>query len=282
MSIMIRTALIAALVSFAAPAAAQNDAAAREFAEQAIAQMQEAMPDANFEMEPGEPLQINVANTPHFEEGAINLHRVYGFCQEADKKACMGELRGLISLAMQEKPQSGADNLRIIVRDAAYWGYVVETLPGEALPQHRQIGEDLYAILAIDSPTSIAIASPSTIAEIGLEPEAAWELAAEQTRAAIPPLPDPAAMEEQLFAYEGEEYMASILFDIEAWAAIAETAGPDLMITAVSEQFVITGLIPDENLDGMKEAVLADCNSAPRCISPHVYRFRGGMWVIAD
>ena len=271
------------IAAFAQPAFAQDDEDARAFAERAIARMQEALPDGRFEMEPGDPLQINVENTPRFDEGVVNLHRVYGYCLSATADECKAELSGLIEMVQEEPPVSGPENLRILVRDAYYMQQILQMLPEEAVPQHRQIGEDLFAILAIDSPETIALAAPEAIADFGLSTDAAWELAEEQTRGAIPPLPNAAMLEEEWHAYEGTEYMASMLFDTAAWSEIAREAGPEMMVTATSDQFVIVGKIGGgEQLEGLKEAAAQDCAAAPRCMSPNVYRFRDGQWVIAE
>ena len=63
---------------------------------------------------------------------------------------------------------------------------------------------------------------------------------------------------------------------------LADEVGPDLFITVATDQIVIVGLVPDgKPLDDLAEAVRADCAAAARCISPHVFRFRGGKWIIA-
>lgn len=281
---MIRTiAGVGALVlaAMAAPLAAQDTAETRAFAEKAIAQMREAMPDASFEMEPGEPLQVNVRNTPRFEEGAINLHRVYGVCLQAEREDCEREVAGLVAMAMEKPPEMGPENLRIIVRDAEYWRAVLGMLPEHAIPQHHRIGDDLYAIIAIDSPTSIAIGAPDMIADFGLEPEAAWKLAAQQTRRILNNLPDPASLAAKPAAFVADEYMASMIFDTEAWEILAADYGPDLVVAVPSEQIVLFAIIADADLGAVREFALAECNAASRCISPNVYRFRDGLWSIA-
>lgn len=269
--------------AFAAPASAQDDAAARAFAAKAVEKLRVAMPDASFEMNAEEPLQIDVAGAPNLQEGHINLHRVYAYCETVPEPECETEFARLVDIFVQEPPEKGPDNLRIIVRDAEYWGYVKEAIPADKLPQHRKVGEDLFAILALDSPQSISLADPDTIEEFGLTDEDAWRRASAQTRLMLPAFPTAASFETGLHAFEGTEYIASMLFDVEAWQIIAAGTGPDLMITAASDQFVLAGIVPDgETLDRIREAVVSDCASAPRCVSPNVYRFRDGMWVIAD
>ena len=263
------------------PAQSQDDAEARAFAKAAIEQLQAAMPDGTFEQEPGEPLQINVADTPRFEEGAINLHRIYGFCQTATEEDCQSQLTRLVAMLQEEAETSGPENLRIIVRDAEYWQNVTEVLDGEPLPQHRRIGDDLYAILAIDSPNAIAIAAPDTLAEFGLTAEEAWEQAARQTSEMLAELPTREALLEQPAAFVAEEYMASMLFDTEAWTIAAAMFGPDLAVAAPNEQVAVVAILADDALEPLREFARDQCASAARCISPNVYRFRDDKWVIA-
>ncbi len=283
---MIRRIAIAGAACFAAlatPAASQDTLETREFAEAMVDRLQDAVPEGSFELEPGEPLQINVANTPRFEVGTVNLHRIYGFCLEAPRKECDRQISNLVQMVMEEERAPGPENLRIIVRDAEYWGYIVETIPTEDLPQHQKIGEDLYAILAVDYPRTIAVGVSGVMDDIGVTADAAWERAAENTRDAIPQLPNGSTLADNWSAFEGTEYISSVMFDVNAWAPIAEAAGPDLFITVTSDQFVLAGILPaGDQFDELKQAVLEDCNAAARCISPHVYRYRDGMWVIAD
>ena len=147
---------------------------------------------------------------------------------------------------------------------------------------HRQIGEDLFAILVVDSPQSITLAGTEVLDELGLSAEEAWERGVEQTDT-VGSIPQAVDYKGRAFAFSGEEYMGSVLGDIARWSVVSDEVGPDLMIAAVSDQFVFSAVIPDgPNLDGVRQQVAEDCAAAARCISPHIYRFRGGKWVFAD
>ncbi|MEL6738569.1 MAG: hypothetical protein AAFO28_06555 [Pseudomonadota bacterium] len=263
--------------------AAQDTPGARAFARDAIALFSEALPEATYTSEPGDPLQINITEHPEFDSGTINLHRVYNLCQSISAQECDGEIANLVAELTRQPAQPSAADLRIIVRDAQYWGYVSEIDPSER-PPHRQIGEDLYAILALDSPVSISLAMPSMLEGFGISQSEAWAKGLAQTEANIPTIPvsEAESLLEGLVALAGEEYVGIALVDLERWGKIAERVGPELIVAVTSDQLVLAGLVPQgPELSDVKAFVIEDCNVAPRCISPNVYRFRDGRWVIA-
>ena len=68
-----------------------------------------------------------------------------------------------------------------------------------------------------------------------------------------------------------------------SWRGIAAEAGPDLFVTAVSDHFVFVGSMPDgARLEAFKQTVREDCAAQQRCVSPNIYCFRDGRWMIAD
>ncbi|MEO0906067.1 MAG: hypothetical protein AAFY07_00950 [Pseudomonadota bacterium] len=267
----------------AATAQAQDNPDTRNFAQRVIAQMEQAMPGGSFTSEPGDPLQVNALDAPGMEEGIVNLHRFYKYCQTASREDCAAQIDRLLAGLVQAQDDPQLNDLRVIVRDRQYWEAIKEALKqAGGLPLHRQIGEDLFALVALDTPDSIVIATSAHLADLGLNADRAWELAAEKTSAAIPQLPSAQDLQSDLLVYEGDAYMGSLLFDLDAWQTVSAAAGPDLMVTITSDSFVVVGLLPDgENLEGFKQAVREDCAAAPRCISPNIYRYRDGGWVIA-
>ncbi len=272
-----------ALGILAVPAAAQTDQAARDFAERVIPQVEAALPDVTVTSNAQEPLQLDLAGHPDWEDAEINLHRIYNFCLSASKTDCQAELDNMLSVITQPQPEYGPENLRVVVRDADYFSYVLNMAEDESMPLHKQIGDDLFAIIALDSPQAIAIAPPENITDMGLTPDQAWELATKQTLddMARIPLDEAEGFTEGMTIFEGEEYVASLLFDIEYWTKLSAILGPDMVVAAVSDQTAVVAVFDPELLEGFKEAVAADCNTAARCVSPNVYRLRDGMWRIA-
>ncbi|MCL9999134.1 MAG: hypothetical protein NBV68_07105 [Erythrobacter sp.] len=275
--------LLAALLAAGTPALAQNGPEARAFAADALPKIRAAFPDAEVAQEPGEPLQINITRKSETEPATINLHRVFGFCQNVDKDACEAELTGLIGILAKspKAPEREAANLRVIVRDGQYWNYVLGT-GLDPLPPHRRIGDDLFAILAFDSPEAIALAPADRIAELGLSPENAWLFAERQTARIIPGLPEEGAKLDGLTVFQGEEYTGSMMAYAAQWEALAAANGPDLAVIANSDQFVVAAVVPDgAELEKYRGLAEEQCKLASRCISPNVYRWREGKWVIA-
>jgi hypothetical protein len=268
-----------ALVWATAGHAAENE---RKFAARLLPQLQAAAPDWELRVSADDPLTIELTQGDG-QTGTINLHRIYGFCQNAMPEECDQVASEFVSRISAERPEPTAADLRVIVRDQEYVDHVVRTLPDGNRPPHRQIGDDLFAILAFDSPDTIALANEESLRALGLEGAAAWQLAEAQTKAILPPFPDGAGLAQNAVAFQEYEYLPSMLADTDAWRAIALAAGPDLFVTAVSDRFVFVAVLPDgPNLEEFKQVVREDCAAQERCISPNIYRFRDGRWVIAN
>ncbi len=267
------------------PLAAQDDPAERTFAEQALPEIVAAVPDAEVSMEPGDPLQINIKRANEAGSDTINLHRLRAFCQTITREECAAERTHLIEVitTTPSRAEPVAADLRIIVRDAEYWGYAERALgKSGTLPIHRRIGDDLYAIIAIDSTQTIQTANSENISNLGLTETEAWTQAARQTEAIIPSLPENQAIGDGLFAFQGEEYTGTMLAFPDRWTALAAVNGPDLAVIVPSDQIVAAAVIPDgEDLDGFRQFAQEQCDLAPRCISSNVYRWREGQWVIS-
>jgi len=250
-----------------------------------IARLAKAMPGATLSADPDDPLVI-VFKGGDWGEGSFNLHRIDGYCRQASARDCANVKAEFVAKVARKPAKATAASLRLIVRDRDYKDYVDSV--GKQAPdkgdfaKYRQIGDDLFAFLAADSADTIALVGDVTLKELGLTADQAWAQAQAQTRAVLPPLPDPQQLTKTATAYEDKEYLASLLIDLPAWGAIAAKVGPDLFVTAVSDQFVFVGTLPDgPKLEKFRKTVAEDCRAQERCVSPHIYRFRDGRWVIA-
>lgn len=280
---LLAAALVLLMFTTVSGCKAQAQPSEAEFAAAMIPRLQAALPDAELASDPDDPLAIKLDKWNDMEDAQINLHRIYGYCLNATAQDCETVSAEFIEKITYRPPPPEAKDLRVIVRDSQYWAYVEETFAAKGtLPPHRRIGEDLYAILAFDSPETITLAQGDDLKEMGLEGDAAWVLAQRQTAAILPPLPDGAAVKKQGVAFQDFEYLPSMLVDSAGWDRLARQVGPDLFVTAVSDGFVFVGLMPaGPGLDEFRKTVQEDCNAQPRCISPNIYRWRNGRWVIA-
>jgi hypothetical protein len=266
-----------------APVASASVPGERAFTTEMLGRIRAALSTASIEAVPDEPLTLR-GKTKNGEDTQYNLHRIYGFCAQAEPAACEASKAEYVQKLSVVPPKPTAASLRLIVRDRQYVDFLraQETNGSGASVFVKPIGEDLFILLASDSPDQIAVIGESVLKELGLSPAEAWDRAHAQTRKALPALPAPEQLASSAVAYEGEEYQGSLLADLEGWARLSASVGPDLFVTVVSDQFVMAAKMPDgPDLDAFRQAVAEDCAAQPRCISPNIYRFRDGRWAIA-
>jgi hypothetical protein len=255
----------------------------RDFAEDMLARLSKVAPERHLRIKEDEPLVIESGKAGQADEGVINLHRIFGFCVNNSPKDCDALRQEFVAKITIRPPDPTLSELRMIVRDRQYVEYIRSTFEksGVSVPS-RQIGDDLYVVMAFDSPQSISVANDEMLTKLGLTTETAWQTAMHQTAAILPPLPDGKKLKSGAVAFQEYEYLASLLADLGKWELVARDAGPDMFVTAVSDGFVFVGIMPDgPKLEGFRKTVADDCSTQPRCVSPNIYRFRNGRWVIA-
>lgn len=278
--------LILILLALAMGTAARAQAVAvgdeQQFSEDMLARFTEADRSSRFVI--AEPLVLSVEQRDG-QQGAVYLQRVFQFCLQASVADC-GASKAIFVRYMMERPAPPSRaNLRVIVRDTEYVDGAREIYSrgNQATgPLTRPIGDDLHAMIASDSPTQIAIITTLILNDLGLTEEEAWEVAYVNTDAALPAIPTIEQLQANWVGYQLPEYAASLLANPEGWRVLALAVGPELFVTAVSDQIVMVGLLPaGAELEQFKQAVRDDCAAAERCISPNLYRWRDGLWVIA-
>lgn len=254
------------------------------FTEKMMQQFQDASPSVKFSIK--EDLVLS-RKGGEWEEGEINLHRIFYFCQNNPAKDC-DDLKSefVKNLASASPSTFGPSDLRVIVRDEEYMDYLRgvfskgDSEAGSLISE--KIGDDLYAILAFDSTNAIQLATTKHIKEFSYTSDAAWQAGLKQTRAILPEFPSQKQLLNSAVAFEDQEYLASMLTFRDEWREISDAVGKDLFVTAVSDQFLFVGKMPDgAKLDDFKKTVREDCDAQPRCISPNIYRFANGSWTLA-
>jgi hypothetical protein len=279
--------IIAAMVALAAaPVWSAEPLDQRAFAADMVQRLQEKLPGAVLTPQPEDPLAITVEGGG-WDDAQFNLHRIFGYCAQSTAEDCKAAKAEFAQKMTKRPAKATPANLRFVVRDAQYLAYIRQLQAekgrsGQKIAIAEAIGEDLFAVLAADSPDQIAVVGDKLLKELALSEDKAWEFARKQTAAVLPPMPTAAQLSKSAVALEGEEYLASLVADLPAWGRLAEAVGPDLFVTLVSDQFVFVGTMPDgPGLIEFRKAVAEDCAAQQRCISPNVYRFRDGRWVIS-
>ena len=255
-----------------------------EFAARVLQRLQAAAPDMELRPSASDPLVIEIEDEGYWGEARINLHRLQAFCRKAPADECDAVLGNFVASVTAEPPEPIAANLRVVVRQQDYLDRLRETQDADAQPIYRRIGDDLYALLAFAGPGGVLIAIPQQLGDLQLGEQAAWDLAGEQTRAALPRLPRPIDIVRSPISIEEGDLLTSLLADTGTWRDIAAEVGPDLVVAATTDRFVLVAALPADyrRMREFKRAVREACAAVERCISPNLYRFREGRWVIAE
>ena len=274
--------ILALLLSASAPLPAVADEEA--FTAEMLGRFRTALPGVTLTPKPGDRLAI-LAEGGNWKDAQFNLGRIYHYCRQASTADCEAAKAEFVGKTTLPPPRMTRESLRLIVRDAEYVGYLrqleAEDGPG-TLALMEPIGEDLFALLASDSADATAVVGEKHLGELGLTRAEAWALGRRQTAAILPPMPTAAQLREGALAFQEYEYLASLLLDLPSWDALAREVGPDLFVTVVSDGFVFVGRLEDgPALAAFRETVAEDCAAQQRCVSPNIYRFRGGRWTIA-
>jgi len=276
---------VLALLALGAACAAVAAARPRGFRADMMARFAKAMPGARLTADPDQPLTI-LFKRADGTEGAFNLDTLVGYCRAASAADCAASKADFVMKMSRPHPDPTPASLRLVVRDRAYLDYIdaygAKSPEKGEVAKYRPIGDDLYAVLAADGEDTVALIGDVALRKLGLTPDQAWALAEAQTRAILPPLPKPAALRKAAVSYPEQHHLASLLIDLPAWEKLAARVGPTLFMTVVADHIVFVGQVPDgPALEDLKQAVVDDCAAQERCISPHLYRFRDGRWVIA-
>jgi hypothetical protein len=275
--------ILIGVLGFALPAIAAGTLSEGDFTQAMLKQFREAYPQAKIMA--GERLTLDVT-LPGEDVRQVFLHRVFEYCGNNPSECDQARADLVASLVDKVMPLT-RDSLRVVVRDSEYVESVRRMeLNSDRLAQRfavrRQIGDNLYIILASDSPRAIAMVGDSGLKDLGLTEDQAFDLAMRQTKAVLPALPGPHKLREASIAFSGEEYTGSIVADTKAWASIAEVTGGTLLVAVISDQLVMIMHVPDgPKIDELAKVAAESCRAAPRCISPSLYRFRDGGWRIA-
>ena len=265
-----------AAVLAATPAAAQTT-----FAERMLPFVEAEKPEGwSLRLDETDPSVIIFNTAEEEEDGFINLGRVEAICARVERAECDEVSADFARKIFTAPTEFTRADLRVIVRDQAYVDYFERELPADfERPPMRQIGDDLYAIMALDGPETVSLVRPSMLPGMGLAEDRAWEIAMAQSMDAERALPN--GPTGGTFESDDFTYLSAMVSDLPRWSALAEASGPDFYMMAPSEQLLRFGTAPDGRLPAIAAEAARECAEAQRCITPNVYRFRDGRWVMA-
>lgn len=237
--------------------------------------------------EPAEdPLSILRDKGSKEQEGTLNLHNVHAYCAAAEAPACETAKTEWLRRVMLPPQTVTRESLRLLVRNADYIAYANNpsgsAAAGGKMVFSRQIGDDLYLLVASDAPETIQMVGPRQAAALNMSEAEIWAAADTNMQAILPALPKASDIRKRATGFQGIPYGSAMLARSDYWRKVAEESGGELFVTVVSDDFLLVGTLPDRSVAGFAPSVADDCIKAPRCISPHLYRFRGGQWRIAD
>lgn len=276
-------AMLALLATAGIRTAGAQASPERDFAAAMIAELKARHPGGRFVPEP-DPLSVTIKRRGKPDFTAF-FHRIFGYCRQAAKSDCAAARAKFLDAILIDTPPVTTASLRLALRDQEYIDGARKVV---GRTKDRQliiepIGDDLFATLVSDSEQTVAVVNVGHLAAWKMSREAAWQIAWSQTRAVLPKLPNAKQLAKAPVMFQGFEFAASLLIDTPGWQRLAAAVGPQLFATVVADDVVFVGKIPDgPGLLKFKQSVREDCDSQPRCLSPNVYRFREGRWVIAN
>ena len=201
---------IAAIVALPTGACAEDGQAA--FIKDMIRLVGKAHPTGEVKPSGDDWQELRIDFPGEDKDRIVNIGRIWTYCQSAKKADCKVGKEEFARKTALLPPEGKVSDLRVTVRDQVYYDYV-KGLPSRGdVPDAkamdalaRQIGEDLYEFLVLDSPDTIALAGPDALKKLSLSEEEAWRIAERQTAEKLPPLPTVAQLRENAVAFEDYE-----------------------------------------------------------------------------
>lgn len=209
--------------------------------------------------------------------GFINLARSYEWCREHPR-----DLEALVQqtaeLALGEPAKASPGRLVVLVRPKTF----DPGEEGESPALVRPLVEELVAIVAVDTPDSYVFTSAKGLREeLGLDDEAIWARAVENTRKAIGF--EPAGMEAGKIGeiISGVGLASSLLADETVWDSAELTRlGPLVIAPIERDKLVFAALADTEAVDVLKRWHARQSQTSDWLTDLLIVR-RNGRWEVA-
>lgn len=276
-----RLRAVAALM-LALPVAATAAPTEMDFTQDMLARIHKRAPDVKLEI--SEPLTVDVLDGPQ-AQSHFNFDRVLAYCQKNDAAACEVQKDDFASRIARTLVTKYSDltpvMLRVVVRNEKYARQMSAALgsgkDGPLVIAPVAAGVDL--MLAADYPDTTRMVNEGDLKSLGMTREEAIALGTKQVIAALPPLPDSKALASRVSMIAGEDYGASYLLAVDPWRERARGVTGILWLAIPADERVIMGVAHDEGeLAKLKPVVANDFATAPRGISPYIYRWTSKGW----
>jgi uncharacterized protein YtpQ (UPF0354 family) len=270
---------IAAMV--AVPAAAASPGA--DFTQDMLARIHTLAPSVALEV--AGPLTLHVVDGPQ-AGGQINFDRVAAFCEHNDAAACEEQKQkfaaGMAASLVTTDYTVTRERLRVVVRSEQYATEAnAELGAGKSGPLvSAPLAAGLDLVLAADFPQTTRLVKEGDLKTLGLTREQAIAFGTKQVLAALPPLPDAKALASAVIVIPGQDYGASYLLASDQWRSRAGTVTGVLWIAVPADERVVVGVArSEEELSKLKPVVAQDYSTAPRGISPSIFRWTDRGWL---
>ena len=239
----------------------------------------------NVGLEVAGPLTLHVIDGPQ-AGGQINFDRVVAFCEHNDAVPCEEQKQkfatGIAASLVTTDYAVTRERLRVVVRSELYATEAnTELGAGKSGPLViAPLAAGLDLVLAADLPQTTRLVNEGDLKTLGLTRDEAIALGAKQVLAALPPLPDAKALASAVIVIPGQDYGASYLLATDQWRSRARTLTGVLWIAVPADERVVVGLArSEEELSKLKPVVAQDFATAPRGISPLIFRWTDGRWL---
>lgn len=221
--------------------------------------------------------------TLKFGELQANLDRVFAFCKN-DQEGCSDEIKRYVQAVVQVSRNLNAPPKREAVRIAVRTVEYARQIPSASHSfQPKPLQGDLVLLPVLDSPRSIRMLTEKDNTSLGLDSNAVFQLALDNTRSELRQSMESAKVAERGKIGEliGNAYQSSQLAFHEDWAPLAKAQGGKLIVVApVKDAVFYVGDDSPTAIDALRAFAHALIKRAPNPLSETLLRWTPAGWEV--
>jgi uncharacterized protein YtpQ (UPF0354 family) len=216
--------------------------------------------------------------TQSFQSGWRHCQNVPAQC-EPQVRAVLADVQHMLQ-TYDDAPTNDAAQLRPVVRDSDFAAALALNVPGAVV---ERLAGDLYLLLALDRPATLAFVGSTELEEVALDRIAARERALQNLRSELAvPLAEIDAIQPGVTGQLTPHYYTSSLLALhDAWAAAAARLEGQLFVAVPSPEVLFHGDLRDpqgvETVRGLASKIY---DEAPQSISRDLLRWTPDGWVV--